>query len=275
MKAVFNEDFKPVSIEESQSPDEERLEFAYDSTANPSKATCLGIARGLRIRGSFDMKTPQLIEAIDAKLNLIKLTERSKMSKTENIQEIIKNLHASNATEDEIIVAIVQSGVGYKEALSQYERNAIALGIKIKPMKAAERNTAVAKLLKKSKFKEPKSWDALVSVVNGLMEKLEGVTASSALTSVRLYARENEIALPKQVKEKKERIDQVAVQTSKILDSLETEDDAAFAKRMADSKVSKGRQKVLTSVRKAILEWYNTPEDNDDEAVDQESPTAE
>lgn len=266
MRAIFNEDFKVVSFDPTAKPDEDRLEFLYDSSANPSKATCIGIAKALRIRGNYAMGLPALIHSIDVKLSTLRKLETKMQSQNQAVQDIVAAGNEAGKSEDEIIIEIVKSGVNYRDAISSYDRACIELGLKVKPLKPAERSEAVRKLLAKKKFKAPKDFQGVIDTINWLNEKFEAgsVTASGLMTSLQKYCRDNEIELPKKPKEKKERISAATKITNHILDNLD-EKDKDFAKWCEENKISKGRVKIFTDVKNAIAKRAEASDDDADE----------
>lgn len=266
MRAIFNEDFKVVSFDPNAVADETRLEFVYDSQQNPSKATCLGIARALRIRGNFAMGLRTLIQSIDAKLSIISNEEMKMKSANQAVQDLVAAGNEAGKTEDEIIIDIVKSGVNYRDAISSYDRACIELGLKVKPLKPAERSEEVRKLLAKKKFKAPKDFDGVIETINWLLEKFEAgsVTASGLMTSLQKYCRDNEIELPKKPKEKKERISAATKITNWILDNLDA-DDKAFTKWAEENKISKGRVKIFMDVKNAIAKRADAEDDAGEE----------
>lgn len=216
MKTLFDENFKPLSFFE-MNPDESLNQFIFDSSINPNRATCLGIAKGLRIKGATAMNIKSLVEVIGAKLNSLKLLEQNEMSKNEKVIAIVKSAQEDKKVDfnpDLVIVAIVQSGVGFRDALSEYEKAMIELGYMVRPLKPTERNNAVAEILIAENFEETCNAEDFAPVqaiidLAAKSEKLKGEPAVKVLKSIRIFAKEHELAMPKKPSGASERSNQV------------------------------------------------------------------
>ena len=102
-----------------------------------------------------------------------------------------------------MIVEIVQSGVAYRKALKTFDAAMLHLGFVTKPMKTADRNEAVGKMMAEAEFK-PESYQEIQDAANHVEKTLEGVTQAQAVSSIRKWLKENEIEIPKKPKKAKE-----------------------------------------------------------------------
>jgi hypothetical protein len=250
-RSTSDENFKPIKLSGEMVPESDS-DFIYDSGSKrkPSQAVCMGIAKRLRIKGAKAMKPAELIRVIDARLENLKQLEKSKMSQYEESKAIIEEMSGNGKTEDEIIIALVQQGVSYKEVVKLYERACVDLGLKSKPMKPADRNNKVAEILIAQDFK-PETYQDILDAVNTCAadDALKNQTASQLLTAVRVFCKDNELDFPKRPKEKVVRVTAVHVMSHFIATHHADEDvEAQFEAKVKELDLPKARANLFFTI---------------------------
>ncbi len=111
--------------------------------------------------------------------------------------ELIKEKVAAGTGEDDLMILLIQEGgFGYKKAGRMLNQALVQLNVRIS---AKDRYEQVCELLIENDF-APTTWDEVLGVVSYLAEEIDSTNEKQALVSVRKYAKENEIALPKKPK---------------------------------------------------------------------------
>jgi hypothetical protein len=246
---------KPLRKGEFVKANVEAGEFILD-TSDPrtcNKAACLAIAKRLAIKGATQMKDVQLFAAISEKLLSINLPEINKMTETDKTLEIVKAGKAANQSDDEIIIAIVQSGIGYKKALNAYKSALETLGLIKKDMPKKDRDEAIAKALAKEKFAATE-YQAWSDRAEKFVASMEGVTFSGAYASIKAYAKEHELEAPKKPKGAKvgsgSQIKKLVVW---MLNNLKATEEQ-WAAHCNEINLGKGRQKSFGEIFKVLQE---------------------
>lgn len=199
MKLLINSNFKAMYQGEfvSNHCKEARGEFVLDtSDVNQFDFSTLqeiAKANGFKLKKEKKENVLQNLEAEIIKLNL---KEMNQMSDTEKVTQIIREGFEAKKTEDEIIVAIVTSGVPFKRAYRLYKEISEEEGFKVSPKKRAEE---VTKFLHEAKF-EPKEFSDVEETVKEICEKVSDTNEVQAMKLVRAFCKENEIAIPKKAK---------------------------------------------------------------------------
>jgi hypothetical protein len=115
----------------------------------------------------------------------------------EKARGIVEPLASAGKSDDEMVIALIQDGgFSFKKAGRYLNKALEALGVR---MSAKDRYEAVCELLLENDF-EPKTWDEVKKVAEYLAEELDSTTEKQALVSVRKFAKENGIELPKKPK---------------------------------------------------------------------------
>lgn len=109
---------------------------------------------------------------------------------------VIGDMLEQNASEDDMIIALIQSGVKYARAGRVLSKVLESKGLKVS---AKDRYAAASENLTNWGF-APQTWDDVDDAVTNLVEELEATNAGQALSCVKRFAKEHEITLPERPK---------------------------------------------------------------------------
>ncbi len=118
------------------------------------------------------------------------------MSDLDEALLILGPMIENGASEDEMAVALIQNGIKYARAGRMLAKVLEAKGLKVS---AKDRYAAAAENLTNWGF-APASWDDVEEAVENLVEELDATNAAQALSCVKRFAKEHEIALPEKPK---------------------------------------------------------------------------
>lgn len=195
MKILVTALFKMVRFGEFVSADEAVGEFVVDTeNSQLSKATLSEICTKNKIPFSKKATVGELLEAIEEAVPGLKIPEQNQEPDSVKVRRIVEEYLADeNDDEDEILMAIVQSGVKFKVAGKLYKQAMIDLGALVSNK---DRWTSAKEIMVADGF-EPKNWEEVDAMCNRLVKEIPATEYSKAYAQIRKYAKEFEIELPK------------------------------------------------------------------------------
>lgn len=114
----------------------------------------------------------------------------------DNATAILEPMIANGASHEEMVVALIQSGIKYARAGRLMTKVLEAKGLRVS---AKDRYAAAAENLTNWGF-APASWDDVEDAVANLVEELDATNAAQALSCVKRFAKDHEIELPEKPK---------------------------------------------------------------------------
>ena len=213
MKYFIDEDFNVIGkgdIDESELSDGD---FIYDDAEETdNKAIILGIAEANSLNIGTDK---QRLKILNEKLNnelktlkVITMTEETTETKVteettetkvtvdknyEKVKEIVSKGIEEEKSDDEIIILIVQSGVGYKAAIRYFTKAMQEVGNRISPK---ERKQAISNILIEKEF-EPENYEQVEEVIKEIVSTVNDTNRNQAITAIRKWCKDNDVKLPK------------------------------------------------------------------------------
>lgn len=114
----------------------------------------------------------------------------------DNAIAILEPLIASEASHEEMVVALIQSGIKYARAGRLMTKVLESKGLRVS---SKDRYAAASENLTNWGF-APASWDDVEDAVANLVEELDATNAAQALSCVKRFAKDHEIELPEKPK---------------------------------------------------------------------------
>lgn len=190
---LLNESFKAVAKGNNLTPIEHEGEFLFTAESDFPVATLKEIAEvnKFKIDGKL-RKRVDMNAFVFTTLNELEIAE-STMSKLEKVLEIVNPLVAEGQTDDEIRIAIIQSGVPFKEAGKLFTQAMEQAGHRISPKARAEK---IEIILEDAEF-NPEAYSEVEEMVKRIAGEVPDTTEKQALAAIRKWAKDNEIELPK------------------------------------------------------------------------------
>jgi hypothetical protein len=199
MKYLLNNNFKIMRKGSRVVANEGVGEFIYDDeTSDLSHGQLKEIAEANKLQCVGKSKT-QYQQSINEALKMVDVAEQNGPTETEKVEQIVREGFDAGHDDDTIMIAIVQAGISFRRASRMFKEAVETLGLRtsVKDVKDVAR-----KLLAELEF-NPSKYSEVQEVAEKLVETVEGASHSQAMTAIKAYAKENEIALPKREKGEK------------------------------------------------------------------------
>jgi hypothetical protein len=189
-------------------------EFIYDTMAPDTPihnvATMRGIAESCKIVIPDNLKNRgDIALKLSHGLSKLNLQRSNKMTKQEEILDLIKAGIEADKSDDSILVDIINSGVPFRQAGVMFKSIMVEQGLRVS---SKTRRETVFSMLKKNRFGAkgaPKTFDVVQNQIdaicgrgvegdeNYLAALLSDTTEQQALSLIKKYARDGEFTLPK------------------------------------------------------------------------------
>ena len=148
--------------------DENAGEFIYDSAAPDTPEHNAAVMRGIADANSIIIpdnlkKRGDIARKLAAELSNLNLPEVKQMTKQEETLEIIKAGLAADKSDDMILVDIINAGNSFRQAGKLFKSIMEDQGLRINN---TTRRDQVFSILKKARFKNPKSWEIVEGHIN-------------------------------------------------------------------------------------------------------------
>lgn len=200
MKYLLNNNFKIMRKGSHVVANENVGEFIYDDEISDlTHGQLKDIAEANKLQCVGKSKT-QYQQSLNEALKMVDVAEQNGPTETQKVEEIVRNGFEQGHDDDTIMIAIVQAGISFRRALRMFKDAVETLGLRTSVKDVKE---VASKLLAELDF-NPQSYNDVKQVAEQLVEKVEGATHVQAMTAIKAYAKENEIALPKREKGEKE-----------------------------------------------------------------------
>ncbi len=239
-------------------------DFVYETekdSLSSSQMKEIAKANGFKIKGK---KTAELKSSFEEQLLKLKLPEKRKMTDTEKVLEIVKTGVEAKTSEDEILISVVQSGIKFQQAIKMMKNAMVSLGFAVN---SKERFIKTKEILDDEEF-EPENYSDVTEMIAKITEEVSGTTEGQALSQIRKYCKEEEIALPKKVKEKKANV-QIKVMAWFVNNySAETSELEEFLEEIeAPEKSHKGWVSKFEAVKVEAIKQEKAVEKDDEKAA--------
>lgn len=201
MLYLINENFKALRRGEFVQSSEGSKEFVLD-TSDKEKCPALGQlteidkANKLGIPAKYKKNKQEYLSQIESKLGAMKMAEQNEETEESKGSKLIEEGHKAGQTKEQIIIALIGSGMKLSPASKLLKRKLTELGAIISPK---ERSTKAFVVLEDMKFNPKNSEDVLAGVAR-LVSEVAQTTDGQAMSLIRKYAKTNGIELPKKVK---------------------------------------------------------------------------
>lgn len=254
MKYLITNLFVAIRKGEFVKANEDAGEFIYDTDGvKPTRAVAIGLAEELKIKFSKSANIKTITHAVNEKLASINLPEIKEMTNSDKVEALIKDGKESDKSNDEIMIEVMQLGLGYKAAVKAFENTMRKLGFMMKP---SDRTEAVKKILTDIDFK-PETYEEIEKAVDYICENVAETSKAQARGAINKYAKENEIELPKKPKGQKGGAGG-AKQLEKLVHWIlgnADQDEKAYLKYCESENIGKGRVGVFKHVFKAVKSY--------------------
>lgn len=201
MKYLINNEFEIVMKGNAITKDNvDESEFIYETGGKTKLTTSqlqeIAEANDVKIKGK---KVAELQASLDSALSKIKdIPEKKEMTETEKVLKIVDAGFKAKKEEDDILIEIVKSGIGFQKAIKFMKNAMVELGLSVSPK---DRYEKAAGIMDEEGF-EPENYAEVLEMAEQLAKEINSVSEKQALTEIRKYCKANTIDLPKKVKKK-------------------------------------------------------------------------
>ncbi len=199
MKFLINTDFEIVMKGKAITEENvDESEFIYE-TGGKTKLTIsqlqeIAEANGVKIKGK---KVSELSKSLDEQLTKIKnIPEKKEMTDSEKVIKIVEEGFKAKKEEDDILIEIVKSGIGFKDAMKRMKVAMVELGLSVS---SKDRYEKAASIMDDDDF-EPENYADVLEMAKQISKDVNSTSESQALKEIRKYCKANTIDLPKKVK---------------------------------------------------------------------------
>jgi len=200
MKYLINADFRVVMKGKAVTESQLLNDFIYDTEDKTGLTVAqmkdIAKANGNKLKGK---STKDVKSSFDECLDKLKLPEKRKMSETEQVLKIVKDGHAAELSEDEILIQIVTAGIKFQSAIKMMKNALIELGFSVTSKERYEKAKAI---LEDDAF-EPEEYSEVKEMAEKISKEIGGTSEAQAIAQIRKYCKEAEVDLPKKTKDKK------------------------------------------------------------------------
>lgn len=201
MKALVNGNFKALRIGEYVQATSD-AEFIFDSDTAEDEHTAatireIGKANGLILPGKITKADS--IKKLSFHLQTMGLPTMSEKPYTQIVIEIIEAGIAEGLEDDDMLCQIVQAGVPFKETGKLFKAAMQEGGYRIT---AKQRKEECRAILVEAEF-APETYEEVDAMAQSLTEQVNDTEYSQAMSTIRSYAKDFEIELPKPEKQRK------------------------------------------------------------------------
>lgn len=235
MKYLINGNMKALRRGDFVKADEKAKEFIYDSAAPDTPEHNVAVMRGIADANNIVIpsnmaKRGDIARRLSSELEKLNLPEVKSMTQTEQATKIIEDGVKADKTDDQILVDMVNSGIGFKVAGRMFKQIMEEKGFRVS---AKTRQEQGFDILKKMKFKpNSESWETVEPAIEKLMEGVPDTNEQQAIAVIRKYAKANELVLPKAPPKAKGGKGKAAIQDYMVKNPLATK--AQFTKFMSE-----------------------------------------
>lgn len=196
MKVLINANFKALRTGDYVKASEKAGEAIIDSNDDISVAVLKEVAGANKIDIKGLKKKDDIHKAVFDGINKMGLPTMSEKTDSDKVKDIVKAGIEAGKNEDQILVEIVNSGVKFSAATRYYKEALKESGMYISSKDRKEQATAI---LKEMEF-APESFQDVQDAVVKIREGVVDTDDKKALSAIRAYCKENEIAMPKKAK---------------------------------------------------------------------------
>lgn len=198
MNIIIDSNFKARFKGQNLTAAEHDGEFVFSENSDFSISTLKEIAKanGFEIPSKELRKKANAHEFVFNTLNTSENIVEAKMSNLDQVKEIVNVGVSEGKSDDEIKIAIVQSGISFKDAQKFFQQAMEECGHRISPK---ARFAKICDVLDEMEF-NPDTPDEVSAVAEKLAEQIDDTSEKQALAAMRKWAKENEIELPKPAK---------------------------------------------------------------------------
>lgn len=203
MRYIINSDFKAVMKGEYAEPSTSSGEFVLDTEDESTLTGAIieGVAEANKIEVKGKSKADKLA-SLEEGLSKLKIGEVREPTVQQRIKDIVEQNvvdGALAASEDDLIVAIIESGIGFKQAGKGLKLVLEQLGLKVSNK---DKLATAADVLTKMDF-DPQNWGDVVDAAEKVAAQLPDVTERNAIGLIKKYAKTKNITLPAKPKKEK------------------------------------------------------------------------
>lgn len=195
-KFLLNADFKVIRKGAMVEADESAGEFVY-VTGNElglSSAQLQEIAKANNIAVGSKAKKDELTTKIDEALMTDEtIATQEQPTESQRVEEIVRAGYEANKKDDDIMIDIVTAGISFRKAGKLFKQATEKLGLRVS---AKDRNEKVAEILAGLEF-HPESEEDVKAAIKAVVDGVDDTDEKQALASIRRYAKQNGIELPK------------------------------------------------------------------------------
>lgn len=193
MKYLVNADFQILRRGEYVKADKSVGEWIYDSeNTNLSLSNLKELAECNKISITATKKADYQ-NNLNQEILKMSTAEQNQPTQTEIVEQIVREGYQSGKDEDAMLIAIVQAGIGFRVAGKMFKEACERLGF----TKSTKDVKALAqRLLAEIEFKAANHEEVEKAIDLVLSQAGEGAERGQAVSAVKFYAKQNEIALP-------------------------------------------------------------------------------
>ena len=195
MRVLLGQDNKALRIGQFVTASESSKETILDTKSDelPTVNSLYDIADANGLEVAKNLTKPVLIEQLEKGITDMGLDEQNEMTQEQKVDEIVASGNELDQTDDEMLILIVQSGIGFKAASRLFKTAMERGGYRVS---IANRKDAVLEILNKAEFM-PETRDELTDMIEHITKNTNDTNSAQTLKIIKAYAKEAAIELPK------------------------------------------------------------------------------
>ncbi len=202
MKYLINANSKAIRTGEFVEANKDENEFILDTDqpiedSGVTLSSLRDIATTNKIEFTSRANKADLFAIVAEGLSKLNLKQVNKMTETAIAEEIVKKGFDEGKTEDDMVVELIESGIGFKAAGRIFQTVAQSLGLMVSAKERSEKAQALLDEIAPSEFDD---YEAVGELIAKVMEEVPATDPKQAMTQIRKYCNLNEIEIPKKTK---------------------------------------------------------------------------
>lgn len=195
MRVLLTQDNKAIRIGQFVTASEDAKEFILDTKSDdlPTVPSLYDIVDANGLEVAKNLTKPVLIEQLEKGITDMGLDEQNEMTQEQKVDEIVAAGNEHDQSDDEMLILIVQSGIGFKAAGRLFKSAMEKGGYRVS---ASNRKDAVLDILNKAEF-APENRDELTDMIEHIVKEVNDTNSGQALKIIKAYAKDLELELPK------------------------------------------------------------------------------
>lgn len=200
MRFIINSEFKAIMKGEFAEHNHAAGEFVLDTsdTESATGAIITGVAEAMGVEVTGKTKADKLA-SLEAGLNKLKIGEVREPTVTQKITALVEGFVKDGKltkSEDDLIVEIINSGVGFKVAARTLKHVLETTGLKVSNKDRLSTASSILEKMNDGAGFAPTNWGDVIDAAEKIASGLPDTNEKQAIVAIKKWAKEANITLP-------------------------------------------------------------------------------